>query len=366
MYLTMTLLKLIMKITLKGLLNMCKLLLFTNASKITLNNDFLRVAQKHMTIVDKDGFGYAVQDVNGNVYGERTLDATSSFRMKINSTVIDTMPFITKRSNTFGTKVKKAKALMIHSRLSTNTVNLQNTHPFYDQLSNVTLVHNGIVRDSHVKPIAVNTNNDTEILFNYWLADRGLERIEKNVSGYYALGIFDDNRMHVIKDDTASLYTTWCITLDSFIFATTTSIIENLIKDLELECEDIEKVEDNVHMIFNGNELVSYKKINPKGYDHYYGGGYEYGSVYDRDSWDEAVERSLGKKTKVEKVDAERYNQTAYITWADGMATEYDYEGCELFSYEMTESEYKEYLEELKQENDEAYKDKKKGYEGYR
>lgn len=92
-----------------------------------------------------------------------------------------------------------------------------------------------------------------------------MEEIERNVSGYYAMGIFDsEGRLHVIRDDKASLYISYSKTVDSFIIATTDTIIENIASAMRWKFEPPMPLQDNSYLTFIGNECVASRAIVPR------------------------------------------------------------------------------------------------------
>ena len=73
---------------------------------------------------------------------------------------------------------------LIHARLSTNKIDLAHTHPFTDD--GASLIHNGVVRLAEgVKPPAVKTTNDSELLLRLYL--EGGRLLERALEGTYGL-----------------------------------------------------------------------------------------------------------------------------------------------------------------------------------
>lgn len=71
--------------------------------------------------------------------------------------------------------------------------------------------------------------------------------------------------MHDIRDSIASLYVAWIPKLQSYIFATTEQLIEKVCEGLKVKYGPIDKVDNNIYMVFKGNELVKQQVINPRG-----------------------------------------------------------------------------------------------------
>lgn len=239
---------------------MCKILAFSNSSLLDINQDTIRIFQKAMNYTDKDGFGYAVLTENNKIFGERTLE--EQFQTRFNQPKMK-LP-IKHVANKFGKKSPDTKAAIFHARMSTNEKTLAATHPFTND--RIALIHNGVVHDQATKPIECKTSNDTEILFQYWIKDE-MASIEKYVSGYYALAVLDaeSGYLHIVKDDRANLVATYCNEIDSYVFATNKSILDDIFKNMEWELGIVEQLEDNVHITMSENEVLHTVKINPVG-----------------------------------------------------------------------------------------------------
>lgn len=274
---------------------MCKILAITNMEKVIIDSKFIGAVQKEITgYGDKDGFGYAILDESGNIFGERTA-TPKWFKPFIsspnnpNKPRIDALPLTHKQSDCFGQQKSKAKSMIAHGRLSTNTVNLANTHPFVGE--DIALIHNGVIQDAGkmlTRGIHLKTDNDSEIAFRYWQMG-GMVDVEENVSGYYALAVLDGytKRLHVVKDSNARLHCAYCPTIDSFIFATTPEIIRGLCKKMKWKLEEIRAVLNNIHGVFDRNDCVHHEEIEPIGHRSYI-------SSYDSWNGSEAVSKALG------------------------------------------------------------------------
>jgi len=103
------------------------------------------------------------------------------------------------------------------------------------------------------------------------LSTEGISGIEKNLTGYYAIGAIDPQlNLHVIRDSSASLYVACNTTLGCLIFGTTEELIENVAKDLKWKIDAIEQVKGNIHLIFNSKgDIISNNPINPRGWTTY-------------------------------------------------------------------------------------------------
>ncbi len=242
---------------------MCKVLMFTNGSKVSNLKNYVNVIKKHITKQDDDGFGWCASGVAG-VFGERMTEMHHTYRLDVNEASCN-VAMIKPTYNSFGAKSDVAGPMLFHGRTSTNDRTLRNTHPIIK--NGWTLIHNGVVnnRGPDYKQI---TTNDTEHLVQY-MSTTGISGVEKFVSGYYAFGAIDqDGRLHVARDGVARLVMAWSRTIESFIFATTIELLKGVAKELKLKIGPIDLVEDNIYAIYERNKEVECRYITPRGYDY--------------------------------------------------------------------------------------------------
>lgn len=190
-----------------------------------------------MTISERDGFGYATIDSNGNIFGEKWLSVSQVFKKRpdfnslkkkandeinnlkmLDDFVYNTLGDVVElqhtnknRSNNFyeeieGTrftqgygvigngKLKDAVAIIAHSRFATNSdSSIKAVHPFYNADNNVALIHNGIL-SNHNDPGFRKTVSkcDSEVLlhrytdFNVNMDSREIDSAMIDVEGYFA------------------------------------------------------------------------------------------------------------------------------------------------------------------------------------
>ena len=246
---------------------MCKVFAMSNMAKFNITKKFVLSVKDAVTDNgkgDKDGFGYSVLGQDGSLGGERTtrVEGFIPLLAEPDRRVIKDLPFVNNTRNSFGTiTTENAQAFIGHGRYSTNEVNLENTHPYYN--GEVSLIHNGVVRDPDKKIVNLKTTNDTEILLRCWEQGQ-MPMIEETVTGYYALAILESSgKLHIIRDDRATLYISYCRTVDSYIFATTSAIIKKVARDMKWHVEEPEEVQENVHIVFQGNDFT-FTSIQPR------------------------------------------------------------------------------------------------------
>lgn len=240
---------------------MCKVFALTNATQLKLNDTLLNVLKDVMCEFDQDAFGYAAHTKAG-YFGERTIATDRMFKSRLlTPSPLSNMPFIKQEYNSFGKAGALTGSFIAHSRLSTNDDSIDCAHPYVgDKLA---LIHNGVVTDQSDSPIETVTPNDTEILFRYMERD-GMQGIEANVSGYYAIAALDkEGNLHVVRDDTARLFMAYVPKLDSNIIATTAEIIEEVCRAMKWKFTPVEAVESNIYLIFNKNEVTEFRSIKP-------------------------------------------------------------------------------------------------------
>lgn len=242
---------------------MCQILILTKTDKVKDKKHLIETVAKHLQETQKDGFGYAMLGKQG-VFGERTTNR--SFKSRLNMVKYPILDSIIEQTyNDFGKNSNPVGGAVFHGRTSTNHVTLNNTHPI--SLNGMHLIHNGVVRDTNETKYIKTTTNDSEDLVHY-LTTIGIKGIEQYLTGYYAVGALDKSgNLHVFKDGIANLYVTMNKTLECLMFGTTEDLITSVAKSMKHKIGNIEKVKDNVYMIFNpqGN-MISNETITPKGY----------------------------------------------------------------------------------------------------
>jgi predicted glutamine amidotransferase len=270
---------------------MCKVFAMTNTKQFKVNRKFIQTVRNEVCRhADQDGFGYAVLSTKGDIGGERTIRPLNFLPLIDPQApkVAGNLPIALKANNGFGMiDLANAKAFIGHGRLATNAICLENTHPFTN--GEVALIHNGVVNDPTSTLKNLTSTCDTEILLRYW-EKGGVEEIEKMVSGYYAVAILDkEGMLHIMRDDRADLFISWCKTVDSFIIATTADIIKNVAKEMKWKIEHPEEILEKTYTVFSSNDIVKHLSIIPRsstyssGYDSNYNynrGGYNSGAGY--------------------------------------------------------------------------------------
>lgn len=234
---------------------MCKIIAFTNTSKIKDVSDFSK-DMAYFLHDQRDGFGYAALGMDDKVFGAKTLEPFRYSKRNMKKYP----KFVKNHVELFGDKGDgKAKCAMFHGRISTNKISLLNTHPMIKE--GHYLIHNGVVENIGDK-YEKETQNDSEDVLHY-LIKGSIEGVAKGVSGYYAcVAISPDGKMHVFKDATAPLVMSWSDKLESFIFASNKKLLEEIANLIDETLEFV-PFEDNTYLIFDGNDIVEERSFTP-------------------------------------------------------------------------------------------------------
>lgn len=317
---------------------MCKIFAMTSVEKIKMTSDLIEIVRDAVCKSnDRDGFGYAVNTLDGEIWGERTMTPFSFDAMvpDVNGKT-KKLPIVSPRlSNRFGpVGAENNVSFIAHGRLSTNKISLANTHPFLSE--NVALVHNGVVSDPNKAAGPRKTSCDTEILLNLWEQDE-ITAIEENAGGYYAIAILDRlGQLHIIKDDCAMLYVAFSPTAESYLIATTAEIIKDIASRMKWEIEPCERIMPNVYAVFRGNELHHNESIRPLGW---------HWDDSDDSFTDSDVQKALGQ---MEYVEGDRE------AWRDDLA-QYESEGGNTANSDDDEADNAQaYMTESDLANDDA------------
>jgi len=184
---------------------------------------FCMEARRHLTEYDKDGFGYAA--TNGtDMWMERWLNPDDSFIYR-NPTTKSDLALIEAFENSISTpniyssygvvdkSLNDATTITLHARMSTNTVSLENTHPFIKD--GISLIHNGVIRNASKWKNTLSTC-DSEALLTKYIKDcvqydpSLIKGLFEAMNGYFAVSMLvpsdDGYVLDVFKCDQAQLY----------------------------------------------------------------------------------------------------------------------------------------------------------------
>jgi hypothetical protein len=151
------------------------------------------------------------------------------------------------------------------------------------------------------------TTCDTEIILRLWERG-GMADVEANTAGYYAIMVLDsEGLLHVAKDDRAPLVIAYSSTIETYLMATNEDILESIAKRMNWHHEPCEIVKNNVYIVFKGNEIQSFRAIEPIGF------------VSNIDSWQ--VGKAFGEYDHEDET-YEGYRNKDYYTTSDDVPVE--------------------------------------------
>ena len=201
---------------------------------------------KEMSPGNKDGLGYAAVDTEGKLFGERWLENNEAFGVKEDMSMFgDALVGVGGEYNSFGNvDLNKIAAITLHTRLATTPKGMTNTHPFYYEEDDSSVIHNGIIDNYKDFELKVSTCDSEALLVAYLKNEVNKDismmgEMSKSIFGYYAAGIFsrdaDGNRiLDVFKGNHASLIVTYILELGTYVFTTAENDIAPACKRLGL------------------------------------------------------------------------------------------------------------------------------------
>jgi hypothetical protein len=240
---------------------MCKVMMMAGikANKTRQAWEFLQASVKHMSKTDNDGLGY-VASSNGELFGERWLKNTDAFKRREQFDNVDQRMIsllgdalsIKKTYNSFGNRNLglHVNAIMLHTRMATCSVNIENTHPFV--VNETALIHNGVI--NNVKDLKqYQSTCDSECIVNEYIdgdvisTPNAINDVVSKLKGYYAVGILSKTidgvpYLDVFKCDRANLVVGYVKELDTYVFCTLADILKKTAKDAKMTVTNIHHV----------------------------------------------------------------------------------------------------------------------------
>lgn len=226
---------------------MCKLLYISNYSEMNVSSSQLKAILNVMIDGNDDGLG---------IISEKGYVKTDNPDKIILGDKLDFLGYnygsITSRG-----KLWEGKSLAVHSRISTNSLGVDYSHPF--ETDNSYFTHNGVV---NILPnnFKLKTKNDSEFLAHYY--ETGIDNL-KNIVGYYAYIRYDKNKnqWNIGRDDTAQLYYAQILNSDNFIISTKAEDIYLIVDILKLEIELIRSINNFTELTIKDNKVISTLKL---------------------------------------------------------------------------------------------------------
>lgn len=292
---------------------------------------------------DRDGLGYAAQDDKG-VFGERWLNPQDAWKYRtpwskkdkaikdafVN--VLDGSP----RYNRWGKVNNKFHAVLLHTRMATCAIGLDNTHPFVSKDGQTALVHNGVVRSSTLKNIT--STCDSELLLNSYVnngvkaSPAAIQSVAKEIQGSYACGVLTTDAdgkpvMDIFRNATSSLYAAFVKELDTIVYCTNIDIVRKACKKLKWRMGSTFKFADNkiIRVDAKTGDLITQHSFTSESYYGTANGSGYYGGYDNNAYWREQEKKStaltvhpggkaVGDDTSPFHYEGEGYNRRGWTT----------------------------------------------------
>ena len=223
---------------------MCKLFAIVEIESKKNAEMFAKKAIPLITKSDNHGLGIMRLGEKG-VHVQRWLEPPTVMRRKESKQLEKYSTALKHQRNEEGNQSKNLYAIGIHGRFATCQRSLENTHPFYKEGS--ALMHNGIITNAD-KFKRTLSSCDSEALLSQYLENgvRGdakrLTESLKDIEGYYASIVFNDNgTIDIWRDSTASLYIAHVRNV-GVVIATTQEIIVQAAKKCKAFITGIDEV----------------------------------------------------------------------------------------------------------------------------
>lgn len=253
-------------------------------------------ARPFLTIGNDDGVGYSAITEKG-IFGERWVNVAESFdsrptnmnsdghKLMMNHFKDDLQTILTGDKYSFFEEVRGASkspilSVIMHARMATNKICIENTHPFYRK--GVTMTHNGVItNDKSLRKLY--SSCDSEVILNSYVDNEvahnpdNIKKVGKDLWGGYACGVLtrdkDNNPIMDIFRNTPFLYMTYVTELDAVVICTNLEIIDKTLDLLKWNrCEHIIlNKEKMLRMSAITGEFVSKHDFSENGYGNYGG-----------------------------------------------------------------------------------------------
>lgn len=202
---------------------MCKVLAIAGIKKDKVEKvwEFAQIMGQLMSKHNTDGLGYSAITSDGKLFGERWLNNSEAFtnkkyleeRAACDNELFDTFgealdgskkEFKVGEYNTFGEiNFPETVALTLHTRMATSPKGLNNTHPFVSD--NVSLIHNGVIRNPENFGMKLSTC-DSEAILQGYLSEKvkdsvdNIQKLADGLRGYYACAVLSNSDRGPILD----------------------------------------------------------------------------------------------------------------------------------------------------------------------
>jgi glucosamine 6-phosphate synthetase-like amidotransferase/phosphosugar isomerase protein len=248
---------------------MCKNLIipYIPAGKTEVARNIAKAALPVMSANDTDGVGY-VEANAGDFSIKRWLNPKDAFKRnsqfsksdKRVQEIFGEVVQVEAKYNSVGEPAETANAILMHTRMATCSVSLQNVHPFV--LEDTVLIHNGVIHNHHRYEKKHSTCDSEAILTNYlehavaFDPKNQVQAMADSLVGYYACAVLAkdlDNRqfVDVFVGNDAQLVIGYIRELGAYAIATNRQILLSACKAHKYRLEQTYTVNDGYLIRFD-------------------------------------------------------------------------------------------------------------------
>lgn len=243
---------------------MCKIAIIPHIKQGTEEQayDLAIALTPYMTKNDSDGFGIASLGDNG-LFTERWTDVNDAWmhRDKRGPVTLLDQAFDDASDYAFtGTASSRTYALMLHARMATTPLGINNTHPFMSDDGKTALIHNGVIHNATQLGLKNTTCDSEAILLRYQDYDMAnnllrVQDLADDLVGYYACGVFSNSAegwiLDIFKDTGAQLSAVYVNELETYVYCTRAEFVIDACADVGLTVGKVRDVKANVAIRYN-------------------------------------------------------------------------------------------------------------------
>lgn len=248
---------------------MCRLLIIPGLKpeNIEDNWEFIEEMGAAMSDSNRDGLGYvSLSPDSDNICIERWHNNDEAFdvRSEVSELSKKYKGFLKEESVShkyvqIGQYLNEISAVLLHTRMATTARTFVNTHPFYDEKSGTTLIHNGVIRNVETAD-NIRSTCDSERILNKYLEHNvssnpsNIQKVVDDLEGNFACGVLSHDGKDVIIDifkSRASLYGAFVHELGCMVFSTSLKDIQSVCKKLNMTITNKFECKDDMLIRFN-------------------------------------------------------------------------------------------------------------------
>lgn len=248
---------------------MCRLLIIPGLKPENAedNWEFIQEMGAAMSDSNRDGLGYvSLAPKSDNICIERWHNNEDAFDVRSEETDLSKkyLGFLKEESVNHkyvkvGEYLNEISAMLLHTRMATTARTFNNTHPFYDEKTGTTLIHNGVIRNVETED-NIRSTCDSERILNKYLEHKvaanpeNIQKVVDDLEGNFACGVLSHNGTEVIIDifkSRANLYGAFIHELDCMVFSTNLKDIQSVCKKLNMTITNKFECRDDMLIRFN-------------------------------------------------------------------------------------------------------------------